>query len=74
MEAVLSDIVIVFSSYDENQRILFANKFLSIVMWDSNNKSFSSLIQVQTVRLVVRRISSTWPISTEVYRAERLCC
>ncbi|KAK8812673.1 hypothetical protein WA538_004532 [Blastocystis sp. DL] len=45
VESVLSDIVIVFSSYDENQRILFANKFISIVMWDPNHKHFGTLIR-----------------------------
>ena len=73
METVLSDIVIVFSSYDENQRILFANKFLSIAMWDSNSKHFGTLIQVSAIRLVVRRISLTWPICTEVFRVGRRC-
>lgn len=74
METVLSAIVLVFSSYDENQRILFANKFLSIAMWDSNSKVFSTLIQVQTARLVVRRITSIWPICTGVSHVERLWC
>jgi len=49
VESVLSDIVIVFSSYDENQRILFANKFISIVMWDPNHKHFGTLIRVAPV-------------------------